>query len=245
MMRAFRGSLLAAILLLAAVHIVQAQEPKIGNIYRESVQLARGMGGVILPLPEGEWRLVAMGESRSQNNNAPMLSGRFISTDLDAKKRPKAFVGFTVAATDSFSAGWSVPRLCQAKNLHYREPAATNENRAGKEIRCWAVEAYTLKPSTKASPWVFEFYDWVGKNTAGVPLTVLHVGYARASGPKYLIADYFFNPEAAGFPRQGSVEWHRDRIVSNEKKVKYVDDLKVWGAEWAPKVEQGFAGKAP
>lgn len=243
-MSAVRGSLLAAILLFAA-GIAQAQELKVGETYRGSVQLARGMGGVILPLPQGEWKLVAMGESRSPTNNVPMVSGRFVSLDLDVKKRPKAFVGFTVAAADSFSGGWSLPRLCQAKNIHYREPAAASENRAGKEIRCWGVEAYTLKPSTKASPWVFDFYDWVGKNTAGPPLTVLHVGYARASGPKYLIADYFFNPETAGFARQGSVEWHRDRIISNPKKVTYVEDLKAWGVDWAPKVEQGFAGKQP
>jgi hypothetical protein len=233
------GAALAALVLSWAA---DAETLTVGQTYRGSVQLTDVMGGVYLPLPAGEWRLIGLTNTRSRLGEVAMLGGRLVATDLDARKRPRALISFGVATEASIN-GWKRPEFCEDKKLHYVEPKDVRESRSGGEIRCWGIIAQSMHPSANAGQYVRDAYDWIGKNTSGVPLTMLRVTYVRASGPKYLVAEYMFNPESVSLPRWSKTLWDPARIVANSDQEKYIATLKRFGIEWRPKFEQGFSGK--
>lgn len=238
-----RVSLVAwtAMLILAAG--AQAQELKIGNVYRGAVQLTKDSGGVILPLPDGEWKLVALEPSRNNRGDSPAnlaaLNGALVSLDLDKQKRLKSFITFYIVASDMFYGGWKVPDYCGASDLLH---LVRTEARQRREIRCWGIKGYGMGLGPNAAQWLRDNHAWIAANTSKMPVTVIGVTYIRASGPKLLEARYFFNPEAAGHARAG---WSKTLVDATPKKAKYIDSLKEFGATWEPRVEQGFAGKMP
>lgn len=236
----FRG-LLTAILIFAA-GIAQAQELKVGNTYRKSVQLTKDSGGVILPLPKGEWQLVALEESRHAESgvNLAKLNGALVLLDLSKQGRIKSFVTFNMTASDMFYGGWKVPDFCNSSPddvLHLEKIEA----RQGKNIRCWGIKFYAMTKRADAQ-WLRTTQDWIRQNTKQAPALVVSITYMRAAGPKLLDVRYFFNPVAAGLPATG---WTSAAIAADEKKKKYIERLTSFGTRWEPRVETGFNGKQP
>lgn len=223
----FRGSLSAALLLLAA-SVAQAQELKLGTNYQDSVQLSKTMGGIVLPLPAGPWRLTDLKQSRiaGPGYNLPVESGVLVPPTLDAKvKQIKSLITYWQASADSEHAGWTDHPVCN-------DPASyhifqSDENRRRKKLRCWAIKLQSVAQS------------------AQVPEFLISVTYFWAEQSKAMHVTYYFNPRTAGFAPVTQQGWNKDRIASDPKKVKYVEDLKVWATGWQAKIEQGFVGKAP
>jgi hypothetical protein len=241
-LRAICVTLTAALLILAA-GVAQAQELKVGNVYRDAVPLTKDSGGVILPLPRGEWQLVALEASRhtrgDDNANLSAFSGALVSLDLSKQKRLKSFVSFYVVASDMFYGGWKVPDYCGAQDLLHLMRIEAHRRR---EIRCWGIKSYGMGLGPNSAQWLRDTHAWIAANTSKMPASVIGVTYIRASGPKLIEVRYFFNPEAVGQARSG---WSTTLVGADPKKARYIESLKGFGERWEPRVEQGFEGKRP
>lgn len=226
-MRAFRGSLLAVILLVAA-GLAQAQEPKTGTDYHDTVRLSPGLGGIVLPLPAGSWRLTDLRESHVSGvgYNIPVRSGVLVASDLDQKTNQiKSLISYWHTSISSEHAGWEELSVCNDPDQY--SVFKSDQNRPRKQIRCWGIK---LQP-VKASRLVPEF--------------LIGVTYFWSQDTKALHVTYFFNPQAAGFAPVTQQDWSKDRIAADPQKAKYVEGLKAWATAWQLKIEQGFAGKQP
>lgn len=227
MANAFRVGVTASLLILASA-VCQAQELKVGGDYRGHVELSKGLGGIVLPLPDGAWRLVDLEDSRvaDVDYNIPVTSGAFVSLDLDrARRQVKSFIRYWIASTDSLYGGWIDSPVCSGAEHYYTYKSDQNRRRA--RLRCWSIKLETVKPSLQ------------------VPALLVSVTYFWSAGAKGLQATYYFNPETAGFPPLNADDWSRGGIAADPKRAQYIEDLKSWGASWQPRIEQGFSGKAP
>lgn len=238
---AWRVTCLATAVWLGGIALGRAQDLKLGEIYRGTVQLTKESGGIVLPLPNGEWQLVALEPSRHTRDEANLAawSGAFVSLELSKQQRLKSFITFYMVASDMFAGGWKVPASCTATNtLHL----VRIEARQRRDIRCWGVKSYGMGVTPNSAQWYRDTNDWVVKNTKHVPATLIGVNFTRASGPKLLTAVYLFNPEAAGQARSG---WTNSLVQADAKKSRYIESLKNFGERWEPRIDRGFAGKPP
>ena len=224
----------------AAVPSLAQEQLKVGNTYSGNIKLSSSNSGIYLALPEGSWILTSLEETRDRNVNAPMISGRLVSL---LNKKVKGAVSFT-AGNDS-SGGWLVPTYCDRKDIYF---LSAPDKRRGREIRCWGINHIGMTPGSTASKPVTDFYQWVAKNTDGMPKTMIAVETYRASGAKYLYAAYYRNPEIDGFPPPAesacrASEWHKDRVVGDPKRLAYLEKVKTWGDQWQPTFEAAFNGR--
>jgi hypothetical protein len=231
-------SILIFLLLLVYPAVAQAQL-KVGDTYSGSIKVSSSNGGIYLALPEGSWTLASLEEWRDRNVNAPMVSGGLVW--LDGRK-VKQIIWFT-AGNDAN--GWLVPEFCARKDIFFLK---SDQNRRGRETRCWGINHVGMTLGSNASKWSSEAYQWVARNSEGMPKTMLDVDFYRASGAKYLRVAYYYNPEIEGFsaPRESAwraSEWHKDVVVGDPKRVEYLERLKAWGEKWQPQVEAAFSGR--
>ncbi len=227
MANAFRIGVIAALMSVAAL-VCQAQELKVGNDYRGHVELSKGLGGIVLPLADGAWRLVDLQDSRvtDVDYNIPVTSGAFVSLDLDkARQQVKSFIGYWVASTDSAYGGWTDSPVCSGAEHYYTYKS--DQNRRRTRLQCWSIQLKSVKPSLQ------------------VPALLVGVSYFWSAGAKALYVTYFFNPETAGFPPLNAEDWSAAGIAADPKRTKYIEDLKIWGTSWQSRIEQGFTGKVP
>lgn len=232
--------IIATILLSVTTPSLAQEQLKVGDSYSGNIKLSSPNGGIYLALPEGTWVLTSLEAYRDQNVNAPMLRGRLVSLN---EKQVTGAVSFT-AGNDS-TGGWLVPNYCSRKDIFF---VTAPDKRRGKEIRCWGVNHIGMTPGSNASKSATDFYQWIAKNTVGMPKTMIAVEYYRASGAKYIYAEYFRNPEMDGFPPPEvstwrESEWHKDRVVGDQKRLQYLEGVKAWGEKWLPIVEAAFNGR--
>ena len=220
-----------------------ANDIQLGATYHGTVQITSSVGGVYLPLPEGDWKVVSLQTTRSTETHTPILNGYLVS--LNGMKL-KSFISFSIS-TESAMHGWKVPEYCGRTDIYYFEPKDKRENHEGSEINCWGINHIGMTSGPKAEKYTRDFYEWVPNNTSGMPINTIEVEYNRASGVKFLRARYYFNPEADGFdpPKNAawrSSDWHRDRLHLDPKKVEYMEHIKAWAISWKNRLESGFRG---
>lgn len=206
--------------------LANAQDMKVGEIYRGSLRLSTGLGGIVLPLPAADWKLLSLDESRKAHvdYNIPLTSGSLVSLDLDRdRKQIKSLIAFWFASTGTMNGGWEIPPLCSDSEQYYTYKH--DQNRRRRQVRCWGIKLQ----SVKASPQVPPFF--------------IGVTYFWSQGAKGFYATYYFNPETEGFPPLNAQEWSKQGITADPKKAQYIDKLKAWGEAWQSNIERGFAGK--
>ena len=96
---------------------------RLGETYRGVVQL-KTYGSPQVPLPPGDWKLVALGDSVTNTNNIRVLKGHFIQTDGQGKDM-RGRVSFAV--TDSPVRGsWIMPTICSRTDFiaNFSKPVA-------------------------------------------------------------------------------------------------------------------------
>lgn len=233
--------IIAAILLSIATPSLGQEQLIVGNSYSGNIKLSSSNSGIYLTLPEGTWILTSLEKTFSNPNPAPLINGRLVS--IDSQKRVVGAVSFS--AGNDANGGWVVPSYCNRKDIFF---LAAPDKRGGREIRCWGVNHIGMTLGSNAGKYVTDFYQWVAKNTVGMPKTMIAVDFYRASGAKYMHAEYFRNPELDGFPPpQVSAwresEWHKDRVVGDPKRLSYLESVKIWGEQWQPTFEAAFAGR--
>jgi hypothetical protein len=226
-MTAFRGSLLAAIVLFAG-GAVQAQGLKTGTDYRGSVQISRGIGAILLPLPAGAWRLTDLKKTpvAGVGYKVPVESGVLVSLDLDQKtNQVKSLISYWQTPINSEHAGWEELSVCNDTDQY--SVFKSDQNQPHQQIRCWGIKLQSVKASRL------------------IPEFLIGVTFFWSQETRALHATYFFNPQADGFAPVTLQDWSKGGVAADPRKAKYVEDLKTWATAWQPKIEQGFAGKQP
>ena len=210
----------------------------LGGIYENSI--APEKASEAIPLPAGKWKLV--GWTTEYNNvQVPHVYGLLIQEKnglLDKVVRFQNTVGY---APNGYQEG----KFCQRKNIHH---LVVKANYNGREQDCWGVNHFRMTLNGRISEDLVQARDYIVKNELTVPINFLYVHYRKASSTKLWRLDYFFNPEAEGFPPPkyadwATSDWHRDRAYMDAKKVLYIEKLKSWGTAWNETVDSAFHGK--
>lgn len=228
MVTVLRAALMGVAWALIVLAAAQAEDIKVGNRYREFAELSKGLGGIVLPLPESEWQVVTLNDSRitSVDYNIPIKTGGFLSLPLDkSKQQIKSFISYWIASTDSMHGGWKEPDVCSSADSYYTYKS--KDNRRLTRVQCWSIKLHSVRAAQQLPP------------------LMIGVTYFWSAGAKALHVTYFFNPETAGFAPLDATSWSKKGIGGDPKRAKYIDDLKTWAVGWQPKIDQGFAGKNP
>ena len=235
--------IIAAMLLSTAVPSLAQERLIVGNSYSGNVKLSSPNNGIYLALPEGTWILTSLEETRTNPGNSPFINGRLVS--MDDQKRVLGAASFSAGNMTNSNSRWNVPSFCDRKDIFF---LAAPDKMSGRKIRCWGVNHIGMTPGSKDGKYVTDFYQWVAKNTVGMPKTMIAVDFYRASEAKYLHTRYFRNPELDGFPHPHvsawrESEWHKDSVVGDQKRLSYLEGVKAWGEQWLPTFEAAFNGR--
>jgi len=242
-MRAIFSAWLISVSILTSAASAQT----VGQTYRDRIQLETSIASKIqVPLPEGDWLVVAKDFGRSTVSNVRRYRIRLVQVS-DRVLKGYIFIGTN---DELANYGWTIPDYCTRTNTFYREPVDTRGFSAERGYDCLVINHVQMTSGSKASTGVQAFYDWVWKNTTGMPTTMIASSFLISDGKRYVEAVYHRNPEAEGFaaPRDSawrSSDWHKDRLPADPKKLAYMESIKLWAVHWRPLVEDGFHGRLP
>ena len=216
--------------------------PKVGTPVTDSFRVA----GKNVPLPAGDWTVIGSQVTKDGDRGyktAHLLArveGNFlhsaveILTNLPIKK---------IGEKDNDGKGWLTVRNCSRDDMHFLK--VFSNTRLGKQD-CWWINHQRMDRQPKLEHWT-EARKYLSDNQIQAPLDMIAVSYRLANKSDYLTANYFFNPETAGFSEGNDLfwrihtwttsVWHPDKVRGNKKKIKYIKGLISWGTQWHEKVK--------
>lgn len=232
------------LLVMVLIPAVSANAQTVGQVYRDRIQLESGIARKThVPLPEGDWLVVAKDFERTKVSNVRLFRTRLVQVS------DRVLKGYIyIVANDEFpNSGWTVPGYCTRKDTFFKEPDDTRGFGDDRGFNCVAINHVQMTSGANASAAVKQFYDWVWNNTTGMPTTLIASIYEISDGKRYVEVMYHRNPEAEGFapPRDSSwrsSDWHKDRLRGDARKLAYMNAVKQWTMDWKPLVEAGFNG---
>jgi hypothetical protein len=235
-MRQFMAVCGLAALLAAAGPALADDGVQLGATYRGVVQL-KTYGSPQVPLPPGDWKLVALDENRDRTANTRMLQGMLIQV------RTGVLTGRVIFdVPDSPSrGGWSRPAACDRKflaNLSQPETAFGSYD-------CLTIEPVTMIRASNVSQTGAQFYDYLDANKIKKPGTALSTVFNISDGRTYLNVSYLFNPDVEKITPAGVTAWHLDRYKEDAKRAAYVENVKNWAQLLRPKIVDGLKGRLP
>jgi hypothetical protein len=217
-----RTSVALIVLFTLAGGAAHAQVPSLGEKYRDSVVIADRK----IPLLDGEWTVVAVGESRSAKGSGDV--GRVYLAQM-AGNRLSRWV--SIATNEEWNpGGWGRNKhICDRKDVHAGYSDTSNKP---KESECWVLNHVGQTLGKDPSQASIDFYRW--SDSRGRPNMALALSYYIEKRGDFLHSDYYFNPVAAGFRDTGGAgwrgsPWHADIASKDERKLAYLRELKATG----------------
>jgi ankyrin repeat protein len=209
----------------------------IGKVYSNSIQLSNK----IIPLPEGEWKVIGRGATGDANYFEIIL----LKESEKTGKMPSSIIITTDSPTNTYH-GYTACAYCGRKDVHY---IVVKNNTEGRAQDCWLINHYIMSMNA-SRPAVKEAYDYFLSNKITIPKVLVQSfhHFTSAHSSKYLEVAYFSNPEVEGFEPSidsnwSTSEWHPLRINNDPKKMAYIERLKTEGAIIHEKIRQGFEGR--
>lgn len=200
--------------------------PEGSSLMGREVRDQISLGGVRIPLPDGNWIVVAFFRGSSSAEGDRAVLARVSQNRLQG----------VIAARGGYVPGGQTPTPftgCQRQDYVHRQSKVDDGN--GLE-RCWWINHAT--GVWQADPLMRAASAELFKRGITPPTVMLNVGFRRATADSHATAFYYFDPIDDGISSQPLLwqasEWHKDRIASDSRRVEYVQKLKQWGADWAP-----------
>jgi hypothetical protein len=202
--------------------------------------------GFKVPLPPGEWALLANGTVTG--NAHPENKGTIYFLGQIVHKRVVAAIW--VQAMRSPGLGFVKNQNCtNPENLHVLDEPEGTDHQACTWIRSffsadmqqWADKSAHIDQMARAA----------GRDlaTKGVsyPQELITAGFQRAEKWGQLSAGYMFSPEKDGIssnvvPTFRDSDWYKSNLQRYPEKVAYVDKLQQWATSFSPKFQAAFAG---
>jgi hypothetical protein len=204
------------------------------------------VNGFKVPLPPGEWAMLAngtvTGNAHPENKGTIYFLGRIVQKRLVA--------AIWVQAMRSPGLGFVQNQNCtNPANLYVLDQSEGTDHQDcmwirsyfSADMRQWADKSAHIDQMARAT----------GENLAakGVsyPQDLVTAGFQRAEKWGELSAGYMFSPEKDGIssnvaPTFRDSDWHKSNLQRYPEKVAYVNKLQQWAAAFSPKFRAAFAG---
>ena len=204
------------------------------------------VNGFKVPLPPGEWALLAngavTGNAHPENKGTIYFLGQIVHKRLVA--------AMWVQGMRSPGVGFVKNQNCtNPTNLRVLDESAAADRQDCTWIRSyfsadmqqWADKSAHIDPMARAA----------GRELAakgvGYPQELITAGFEQAEQWGELTAGYMFSPEKDGIasnvvPTFRDSDWSKSNLERYPEKVAYVNELKQWATSFAPKFQAAFAG---
>ncbi len=203
-----------------------------GQIASGAVQL----GGMTIPLPQGEWSVYYAVEDSD---------GKFPTSKLGlvlvSGKTVKQTAYFRVSRSKT-GAGFKPYEQCAQPHYFYSETAL---NQISGAQDCWHVQAETLAPD-EASDRQKAMLAFAKSRGLFLPLAVIGSRFHRASADVLLQASYGWTPDLIiKAPKDTKVwrfqDWTAEAVAKEPRKKVIMTKFKRWGEEWRPQIDTAFS----
>ncbi|MCP3930460.1 MAG: hypothetical protein GY705_15315 [Bacteroidetes bacterium] len=204
------------------------------KVYRGEVSL----GTKNIPLPEGEWKVIASGEIND-----------FFKIYLLKEHENKKFSYIRITVDTPMlhrDSGYAPSEYFNRDNLHHK---VVNSNQDGEVQDAWAIN-HTLvhfnpEPHKPIMNKAAEYIRSNGYIISSPMIKVSHRMTGAHNKRRYLVVSYFYNPEAYGIaPVEHTTwkysDWHMMRVNHFPEKVEFIEMMKVEGAKMHERIKQGL-----
>lgn len=210
----------------------------IGTVVKNVAQLGERQ----IPLPEGEWLLVAK-QNRLSGGSAAGVPLAYVYL---AQIRGGVVARFIFAGTnlEGVSGGWTRDRaVCDRGDTH---SAFSDRNYNSRDTECWVTNHLDMTLGTNAWQIHKDFFQWSQDKKR--PATALAAEFFLVKNFDFLRIQYGFNPELEGFERTPNSSWrgnpwHKDHAYEDPKRAAYIQHIKAEGERLFPLVRSGFGGR--
>lgn len=228
-------SLVASLLVIGGARAEGLEKLPIGSVVKGTATL----GDRQIPLPDGEWRLIAKQVTRSGVEIARaylvQLEGNTLKAAIQA-----------AASLSASAGGWMRRRdICDRADTHFSD---SDRNYNVSNTECWTLNHMGLTMSGSPAQVHVDFYRYTDDKKR--PRTALVNGYYIVKGFHFLEVQYGYNPELEGFEPTPNSDWrgnpwHRDVVATDPKKAALIAWLRAEGERLFPLVKKGFGGGLP
>lgn len=216
----------------------------IGTVVRDVAELGERQ----IPLPPGEWLLVAK-QVRQSPNRTNVTAPSVPLADVYLVQITNGTMVHAIYATtnlESHFGGWVRDRsICDRNDTHFNK---SDRNYNERDTECWNVNHFGLTLPNNPPQVAVDFYRFTDDKHR--PKTALVNQFFIVKNSDFLQIMYVWNPEADGFPDTPTAAWagnpwHRDLIQNDPARLAYVAKLKAEGERLFPLVKRGFDHQLP
>ncbi|MEQ1889347.1 MAG: hypothetical protein ABL951_09240 [Alphaproteobacteria bacterium] len=195
------------------------------------------LGGISVPLPDGEWTAYYAVEDKDEKFQTSKLGLVLING-----KAIKQTAYFRVSRS-KVGAGFKPYEQCAQPYYFYGE---TTLNQIGGAQDCWHVLVETLAPDD-ASDRQKAILEFAKSRGVFLPLAAIGSRFHRASPEVLLQASYGWTPDLiVKAPKDIKVwrfqDWTAEAVAKDPRKKVIMTKFKRWGEEWRPQIDTAFSG---
>lgn len=240
--RAFAAALSIAALAPLCAAAEGLEKVAMGTVVRGTADL----GPRQIPLPPGDWQLIARQVHSSGGNSGAnnVLIARVYLGQVEAGVL-KASI-HAIASLDSSPGGWTRNRsICDRTDTHFAE---SDRNYNTRDTECWILNHIGMTLGPNPLQVHVDFYRLTDDKKR--PKTAIVNSYYLVKGFGFLEVHYGVNPELEGFEPTPTADWrgnpwHRDAVGNDPKRVAYIARMKAEGERLFPLVKAGFDRRLP
>lgn len=214
----------------------------------ESVRSRVEVGGMMVPLPAGEWTVVA--DQTGVTAIDGMLNGpRWKALYLVQHDLDRRFLGSVYVRASTSSArvtSWN-DGLCDRKDTLYRDTL----DGTIKSPNCLLINHLVrYQQAVPRAEFDKQVWEWLQKERIQLPQTSLQVQSRFYRFGDFLFVNYSLNPELAGFAPSSvsdwsSSEWHALKVKNDPARLAYVERVKAYARQTATIHQAALRGGGP
>lgn len=209
-----------------------AQDLKVGQPVSGKVMLNAKQ----VPLPEGEWKVAAIGYNRIVTGADVGAFGTIDNLFLVRSK------GETVEAVAEINAntiptmdGWGTTKDCTAEDSLFKAVVF----KSGWDGSCFFGRRTEAGPERKAPLTWTKVTQYAASNKLALPAAFVTVGFRTSDRRDVVDVRFHFNPETRNQPTAADA-WTKEAIEANAARKTYVQELNLWAANYGGYVEKGL-----
>lgn len=204
-----------------------------GQTVKDSVTV----GGMAIPLPDGEWTVYYAVE-----DDDPKFLNSKVGLVLLSGKAVKQTAYFRVSQSKT-GAGFKPYAQCSQPYYFFSE---TVQNQASGAQDCWHILVETLAPDEESDRQK-AILAFAKSREVFLPLTIIGPRFHYAGSQALLQVSYGWTPDLiVKAPKDIKVwrfqDWTAEAVAKEPRKKVIMTKFKRWGTEWRPEIESAFSG---